>query len=282
MTYIEELKLKEKKFNSIVCMGMDPILDKIPVKNDNVYTKIFSFYEDILNEIKKQSIYPSSVKPNYAYYAQYGIDGIKVLKDLITLYKKEDITVILDVKRGDIGTTAAAYAKEAYDFFEADAVTLAPYMGFDSIEPFTKNYPEKGAYILCKTSNKSSGDIQDIIVDGEPLFLKTAEKIIEWYSPGIGAVTGATYPEELDKITSKFKNAKKDIPLLIPGIGSQGGDLEKVLEVLLKNSDITIQRINSSSGINFAYLKENSNDYAGAAVRALKKLNNEINKIIKK
>lgn len=280
MNYIAKLKESAQKYDSIICMGLDPVIEKIPVKTDNIYDKIYNFYSDILNEILKKKIYPSAVKPNYAYYAQYGLDGIKALKDLIDLYKKEGFLVILDVKRGDIGTTAAAYANESFSFFNADAVTLAPYMGLDSIKPFLDNYPDKGYYVLCKTSNKSSVDFQNLEIENEPLYMKVAEKIVQWYKPGIGAVTGATFPEELESILKTFEDSNKEVPLLLPGIGAQGGDLKAVISLLQKHSNILIQRINSSSGINYAYIKQNNDNYAEAAVNAIKELNDNISDVM--
>ncbi len=278
MNFVEKLKTSAKNFNSILCMGLDPVIEKIPIKNEKIYDKIVIFYTEILNQILKKKIYPASVKPNYAFYAQYGFDGIKALKTIIQIYKAEGFDIILDVKRGDIGTTAAAYAKEAFEFFTADAVTLAPYMGYDSIKPFVDNYPEKGYYVLCKTSNKSSSDFQNLIVDNERLYLKVAEKLIAWNKNGLGAVVGATYPVELEEISKKFyvSSNKKEIPLLLPGVGSQGGDLEKIINILKNYSNINIQRINSSSGINYAYLKTQKSNFAKEAVLAIELLNNQI------
>ncbi len=261
-------------------MGMDPILEEIPITKKSVQKTIFFFYENILNEILRKNIHPACVKPNYAFYAQYGFDGLKALKELIDLYKSEGFQVILDAKRGDIGKTAEAYAYEAFDFFGADAVTLAPYIGYDSIEPFMTKYPNKGYYVLCKTSNKSSGDLQDILYEGKPLFLKTAELITEWYKPGIGAVAGATYPEELEKILKVFNSKQKDIPLLIPGIGTQGGNLETVVKILRDTSEVSLHRINASSSINYAYKKFTAMNFAEAAVEEIKLLNDQINSII--
>ncbi|HOO70584.1 MAG TPA: orotidine-5'-phosphate decarboxylase [Spirochaetota bacterium] len=278
MNYIETLKTAAKKFNSIVCMGLDPVIEDIPLqgKPGGIIEK---FYLDILNEIIQKKIYPGAVKPNYAFYAQYGLQGIEALMSIISIYSREGIPVILDVKRGDIGKTAEAYAIEAFDFFKADAVTLSPYMGYDSISPFMKRKPDGGFYILTKTSNKSSGDIQDIVAGEKPLFMHTAEKIIQWYSPGIGSVVGATYPEQLAEVSSLFNNSGKEIPLLIPGVGSQGGDLQSVVDELKKSPDIMIHRINSSSALNYAYKKNTDVNYAAAAVQALHDLNNQINRL---
>jgi orotidine-5'-phosphate decarboxylase len=277
MNYIEKLKQSSKKFNSIVSMGLDPVMEDIPVKAGSNKEKIISFYESILNKIIQQNIFPASVKPNYAFYAQYGIEGIEALYSVIELYKSQDIPVILDAKRGDIAKTALAYAKECFDFFKADAVTLAPYMGYDSISPFTDNYPDKGFYVLNKTSNKSSRDFQDILINGKPLYMHVSKKIVEWNKPGLGAVVGATYPDELKAISDKFIESKLEIPLLIPGIGSQGGDLKATINILKNYPDISIHRINSSSEINYAY-KKIKMPFSDAAAEALKQLNDAISK----
>lgn len=262
-----------------MCMGMDPVIDDIPLSGDTK-SVIVAFYEEILNKILQKKTYPSAVKPNYAFYAQYGMEGIEALQIIITLYKNEGFPVILDVKRGDIDKTAAAYAREAFDFFKADAVTISPYMGLDSLQPFINLYPDKGYYVLTKTSNKSSIDIQDLTVNNEPLYMHVAKKIIEWYHPGIGSVVGATYPEQLSNLTLLFCHSGREIPLLIPGIGSQGGSIEDVIGALKQCGDISIHRINSSSGINFAYKKHADLHYAEAAVKALKELNDKIASLV--
>ncbi|HOW81224.1 MAG TPA: orotidine-5'-phosphate decarboxylase [Spirochaetota bacterium] len=278
MNYLNQLTTSAEKFKSIVCMGLDPVIEDIPVRAP-AGEAITIFYQEILNKMVQSGEYPSAVKPNYAFYAQYGIEGILALEKIITLFKAQGIPVILDVKRGDIGKTAEAYAAEAFDFFKADAVTLSPYMGYDSISPFMKRKPDGGFYILTKTSNKSSGDLQDIEAGGRPLFLHTARKIIEWYGPGIGSVVGATYPQQLAAVSEIFINSGKDVPLLIPGVGSQGGDLEAVMSELKKFPDIRIHRINSSSAINYAYKKMQGTPYPEASVKALRELNDQINEL---
>ncbi len=275
MNFVDLLKISYKKFNSIICLGLDPVIDDIPLSG-NPRTVIVTYYEEILNKIIQKKIYPSAVKPNYAFYAQYGINGIEALETIISIYKKEGFPIILDVKRGDIYNTARAYAREAFDFFHADAVTLSPYMGYDSIQPFTENYPLKGCYILTKTSNKSSSDFQDIRIDQDPLYIHVARKIIDWYYPGIGSVVGATFPEQLSDIMQIFINSGKEIPLLIPGVGAQGGSIESVVNILLRQKDFTYHRINSSSIINYAHKKYKNLHYADAAASALKELNDII------
>ncbi|HQO38991.1 MAG TPA: orotidine-5'-phosphate decarboxylase [Spirochaetota bacterium] len=279
MNYIELLKYAAKKFSSIVCMGLDPVIEDIPEKKGTPGEIIYKFYENILNSLVKKKTFPGAVKPNYAFYAQYGIDGIVALEKVIRIYQETGIPVILDYKRGDIGKTAQAYAKEAFDFFRADAVTLSPYLGYDSIEPYIKNYPDKGYYVLTKTSNKSSGEIQDVKTGDREFFLYIAEKLVEWYHPGIGSVAGATYPEQLEKISKIFLTSGKEIPYLIPGVGTQGGSISDVMAVLNRYPDKTIHRINSSSSLNYAYKTFTNMNYGDAAVWALRDMNLEIENI---
>lgn len=278
MNWCESLTYYSKKYKSIVCMGLDPVLEDIPIKKESPRNTIVAFYEGILNKCLQMHIYPACVKPNYAFYAQYGIEGIQALRDVIAVFRDEGFPVILDVKRGDIGKTATAYAKEAFEFFNADAVTLSPYLGLDSIKPFTGNYPDKGHYVLVKTSNKSSREIQDIAVNNEPLYLIITKKIIEWYAPGIGAVVGATFPKQLQDIITVFEESGKDIPLLIPGIGTQGGDTEAITNILNGSKNKSLHRVNASSSINYAYKESQyqSMHYDEAAVEALKILNDTL------
>lgn len=278
MNYCESLRYYASKYHSIVCLGLDPVLEDIPVVKDSIQATIYSFYEDILNRCLQLSVYPACVKPNYAFYAQYGFEGLFALQDVIALFKSQGLPVILDVKRGDIGKTAHAYAKESFDFFKADAVTLSPYLGYDSIKPFTSNYPIKGCYVLVKTSNQSSSEFQDIAINGDHLYGVVAKKIIEWDAPGIGAVVGATYPQQLNEIINIFDSSGKDIPLLVPGVGTQGGDLEAVKAILDNSKNRALHRVNASSSINYAYKdKEYSMmNFSHASVEALKKLNADL------
>jgi len=277
MNYIDMLKTSADKSGSIVCMGLDPVIEDIPETDGTPGERIYIFYENILNKLIQKKIFPGAVKPNYAFYAQYGLDGITSLERIIRIYKSAEIPVILDYKRGDIGKTAKAYAKEAFDFFDADSVTLSPYLGYDSIEPYIKDYPAKGYYILTKTSNSSSGEIQDIKANDKEIFINVAELIVKWYHPGIGSVAGATYPEQLEKISDIFINSGKEIPFLIPGIGAQGGSIEEVIKVIRRSSDIGIHRINASSSLNYAYKTFKNLKYDDASVEALKQMNEEIN-----
>ncbi|MBU0758360.1 MAG: orotidine-5'-phosphate decarboxylase [Nanoarchaeota archaeon] len=280
MNYIESLRAKSKEHNSIVCMGMDPVLEKIPLKGAP-HEVILKFYMDILAEMEKTGIKPAIVKPNIAFYEQYGVECLVTLKKLMKAYQEAGIPVILDAKRGDIGKTSKAYAKALFEYYEADSITIAPYMGFDSVGPFIDHCENsKGVYVLVRTSNKGAVDLQNLEVDGIPMYMKTAEKLLEWAKPGTGAVIGATYPEELKEISKYFVKSGKEIPMLIPGVGAQGGSAAEVVKMLKESgNELSIHRINSSSGINFAYIKKGTDHYAKAAVEALKELNEEIGEI---
>ncbi len=277
MSYIDDLRERAKDVKSIVCMGMDPVIEKIPIDGDTRLV-IEEFYLGILKEMEKRDSYPAVVKPNIAYFEQYGFSGLSALKTIISQYKSSGIPTLLDAKRGDIGKTSIAYAKSVFEFWSSDSVTIAPYMGADSVGPFIDWCQKgKGVYILCRTSNKGATDLQDLEVDGVPVYMKLAESIIKWHRPGVGAVVGATYLEELEGISKFFVNSKKDVPLLIPGVGSQGGSAREVVEALYKTgNDIHIHRINSSSGINYAFVEKDTSDYAKAAVDAMETLNEEI------
>lgn len=276
MGFTERLRKTALERKSIVCMGIDPRLEKIPVKGETE-ERITKFYSDIIDGLVSEGKGASALKPNYAYFAQYGFEGLRALKKIIEK-GKEHFPVILDAKRGDIGKSSRAYAKEIFLFWNADATTISPYMGYDSVEPFLSHCPDgKGVYILCRTSNKGSRDFQETGKD-EKLFMKVAKKIVEWHTDGLGAVVGATNTEELNEIATAFNSSNKPIPLLIPGVGAQGGSASEVASTLSKiNKDnLPIHRINSSSGINYAYEKEKTDDYAGAAIMEIRRLDREI------
>jgi orotidine-5'-phosphate decarboxylase len=280
MNFIDKLRETAEDAGSIVCMGLDPVLEKIPLKGpkEDVIAK---FYTEILDAAVSEDVRPGMVKPNIAFYEQYGFEGLRALKKIIDAYRSVGILVLLDCKRADIGKTSAAYARAVFEFWKADAVTTAPYMGSDSVGPFTEYCSKgKGVYTLCRTSNKGAADFQNLKSGGKPLYMKTAQKIVEWHRPGIGAVVGATYPKELEKISEFFVFSGKSIPLLIPGVGAQGGSAGGVARAL-KNTgnELKIHRINSSSGINYAYKRFDTDDFAGAAVKAIRELNREIGKV---
>ncbi|MFH1588463.1 MAG: orotidine-5'-phosphate decarboxylase [Candidatus Diapherotrites archaeon] len=285
MNYAELLKEKAIEFNSIVCFGMDPVLEKIPIKGKDAEENITTFYFRIMDSWKTEGIYPSIVKPNYAFYAQHGFQGLRALKKVIEKAKEMKIMVLLDVKRGDIGKTNSAYAKEAFNFWKADAMTASPFLGTDSVKPLLEAVKGKslGVYLLNRTSNAGANDFQSLECNGKPVYMHLSEKISEWSNEAkgnLGAVVGATSMQELKEISGFFASKGKEIPLLIPGVGTQGGNAGEVVQALKEaRSNLLIHRINSSSALNYAYLEYNTNDFVEASLKALKKLNKEIGPI---
>lgn len=288
--WVDKLRAEAEKAGSIVCFGIDPETE--PGKETIPQgVGIRTFYFQILNEMKRQGVRVGAVKPNIAFFEGLGEhDPLHGLEDLCAIRddcQRDRLLMILDGKRGDIGKTAARYAHAAFNLWLADATTVSPYMGSDSIKPFTAYCaPEKGGkgvYVLCRTSNPSAGEVQDFISHDHTMVYEGVAELIatDWFKLGIGAVVGATHMRELGDIAREFKESGKDIPLLIPGVGAQGGSAAEVADVLRRvGYDLRICRINSSSGIAEAWKKEGrSEDYAGAAVRAIEQLNKEIGPI---
>ncbi len=282
MNYSELLREKAKESGSIVCMGADPVLERIPIKNGSVEEKITNFYKQIIDAAIAEGAVPGAIKPNYAFYAQYGFEGLRALKNVCRHVKEKGIPLILDAKRGDIGKTNAAYAREVFDFWEADCVTLSPFLGQDSVAPFVQWCEEKGKgiYLLNRTSNKGAAEIQNLECDGKLFYSIISEKIVKWgtnANGNVGAVVGATSIEEFERIVGFFVQSKASVPLLIPGVGAQGGSAADVTAAMRKAGyELQLARINSSSGINYAYEKQETDDFAGAAAKAIKQLNKEI------
>ncbi len=276
--YLRKLEESAKENNSILCMGIDPILEKIPIKEKDIEKKIVKFYSSILNAVrasKKARI--AAVKPNYAFFAQYGFPGLRALKKIIEIFKKHHI-VLLDAKRADIGNTSMAYAKEMFDFWKVDSVTVNTYLGYDSLEPFFEYCKKgRGVYVLVRTSNNGGADFQNLIIGNEPLYMKVAKSIVQWNIQGVGAVIGAPSIEEFKELANFFNKQKLRVPFLIPGIGKQGGSAAEITKILKENKkNILLHRISASSSINYAYEQTNTRDYADAAVKAIKQLNEEI------
>ncbi|OGH24869.1 MAG: orotidine 5'-phosphate decarboxylase [Candidatus Levybacteria bacterium RIFCSPLOWO2_01_FULL_39_24] len=247
MTFKQKLANIIRKNNSLLCIGLDPDLDKIPKHILKKKNPIFEFNKKIIDET---SDLVCCYKTQFAFYASHGIPGIKALIRTIKYIhlKHPSIPVILDAKRGDIGSTATQYAKEVFDVYLADAVTVNPFLGFDSLKPFLER-KDKGIIILARTSNPGAGDFQDLIINKKPLYIKVAEKVTVWNEiyKNCLMVVGATWPEQLRKV----RKIAPEMFFLIPGIGAQGGDLEKTLQVgLTKNKSGLI--ISSSREIIFS------------------------------
>jgi orotidine-5'-phosphate decarboxylase len=263
----------------MVCLGLDPVVEKIPVPEHSIEKKITVFFEKILDSCASENALPNVVKPNYAFFAQYGFDGLHALEKTIAKAHSMGLPVILDAKRNDIGKTAEAYARECFDFWKVDAVTVNPFLGSDSVEPFLKWCREKGKgiFALNRTSNPGASDFQTKKMDsGKLLFHSVSEKIVEWgkqANGNVGAVVGATSPLELDAISGFFCQQSIPVPLLIPGVGTQGGSAEETVSVLKKNRyPLETVVINSSSGVLYAHEKQAGIPFEEAALKELKKL----------
>lgn len=268
MNFKEKLEKIGSKNNSLLCVGLDIDAEKMPkhlfkINND----PYFKFNKSIIDATKDLVC---AYKINMAFYEALGLKGYKLLQKTIK-YAPSDIIVILDGKRNDIGNTAKKYAKSLFEELGADAATITPYLGKDGIMPFL-NYKDKCSFILCRTSNPSAVDFQDLKVEAKPLFEYVANKIKQWNTnDNCGAVVGATYPDELKTIRSILGD---NIPLLIPGVGSQGADVEKTVKYGT-NSKGKMAIINSSRSIIYA---GNDKDYAEKIRKAAISLRDEINK----
>ena len=248
MNFFEKYLLLAEKNNSRLCVGIDPDPSRIPPG--------VTMREFLLSVVESTSDLVCSYKPNIAFFEREGTEGIALLNKLITIIPRE-IPVVLDAKRGDIGHTGEAYATAIFDRMNADAVTVNPYLGKDSVSPFF-NRPEKGVFVLCKTSNPGSSDFQDLLVgeSNQPLFLHVARQAQGWNINGnIGLVVGATYPEE----AALLRSEGVELPFLIPGVGAQSGDLEAVISSSSdRNGGGFI--INSSRGILYAWEEGKAGD----------------------
>jgi len=255
-------KLREtvERNNSLLCVGLDPDSERMPPG-----VTISQFNRAI---IEATSDLVCAYKPNLAFYEAHGLEGLRALEETIAAVP-EDIPIIGDAKRGDIGNTARQYAHALFDSFGFDAATLSPYLGFDSLEPFIA-YPKKVTFVLCRTSNPSARDFQDLMVAGQPLYERVAFKALEWNVHGnIGLVVGATYPQELARI----RQLCPDMCLLIPGVGTQGGEIEGVVRFGTDKSGANAV-INASRAVLYA---SSGGDFAEAARRAATKLRDGIN-----
>ena len=262
MKFINKLLAASRANNSLLCVGLDPDPDKLPVKD------VLDFNRSI---IEATSDLVCAYKPNLAFYEAIGASGMSTLKKTVACIPRH-IHVIGDAKRGDIGNTAVAYARALFDYIKFDAVTLNPYLGLDSIEPFL-NYAQRGVFILCRTSNRSAVDFQDIVDNfGMKLYESVALRAQEWNTRGnIGLVVGATYPDELKAIRKMCPN----MPLLIPGIGAQGGDLELTVK---NGTDAHGEKAVIVAARQVLYASRGA-DYAEAARAAATELRDSINAV---
>ena len=218
MKFVAQLDAAVAKNNSLLCVGLDPDLSRLPQKFLSTDDPIFLFNRSIIDATKN---HVCAYKPNSAFYEMNGISGLTALIKTIEYIRGLGLPVILDAKRGDIGNSSSAYASSAFEVFQADAVTVSPYMGRDSVQPFL-DYKDKGVFVLCLTSNPGYKDFEVLGCD-EPLYQTVARRVKAWNTnDNCGLVVGATKPAEIKTI----RGIVGDLPLLIPGVGAQGGDLE--------------------------------------------------------
>lgn len=259
MTFIDTLRTATTQNQSMLCVGLDPEPSRFPAHLKGDATKIYDFCAAIVDATADLVC---SFKPQIAYFAAYRAED--QLERLMEHMRRTapKVPVILDAKRGDIGSTAQQYAKEAFERYGADAVTLSPFMGFDSIEPYLA-YHGKGAFLLCRTSNPGGDDLQNqrlASIEGQPLVYEHIAKLAQgpWNLNGqLGLVVGATYPQEIERVRS----IAPTLPLLIPGVGAQGGDAVATVRAGLRSDGPII--VNSSRAVLYA----SSGDDFGAAAR---------------
>jgi len=273
MSFIAALRQRWSDAGTLVCVGLDPEPAKFPARFAGDDDAVFSFCRDIVDATAP---FACAFKPQIAHFAALGAED--ALRRLVAHVHAAHpgIPVILDSKRGDIGSTAAHYASEAFDRYAADAVTVNPYLGRDSVQPFLDR-ADRGVVVLCRTSNPGAGDLQDLVVsgngrDGRPLYQHVAEKIArEWNGNGNCAlVVGATWPEQLREVRAIVG----EMPFLVPGVGAQGGDVQAVVENA-KTADGTGLVVSSSRAILYA---SNGDDFAEAAASEARTLRDAINR----
>ena len=263
MTFLEQLQSAERQNGSLLCVGLDPEPSKFPAGMKGDASKIYDFCAQIVDATADLAI---AFKPQIAYFAAHRAED--QLEKLMAHMRRSapHVPVILDAKRGDIGSTAEQYAKEAFERYDADAVTLSPFMGFDSLQPYLK-YHGKGAFLLCRTSNPGGDDLQNqrlASVEGQPLLFEHIAKLAQgpWNLNGqLGLVVGATYPAEIERVRSLAPT----LPLLIPGVGAQGGDAEATIKAGYRQSNgVTTGAVVVSSSRAILYASSDG-DFAQAA-----------------
>ncbi len=271
MNFITKLQHAWEKNDTLLCVGLDPNWEKLPPHLKDNPDAVFEFCKQIIDATHDLVC---AYKPQIAYFA--GLSAEDQLQRVCDYIRKNypEIPIILDSKRGDIGSTAEMYAHEAFARFQADAVTVNPYMGHDSAQPFL-NYEDKGVVLLCRTSNPGAGDIQDLDVDGAPLYERVASMISNsWNNAGnCCIVVGATWPKQMERLRA----ITGDMPFLVPGVGAQGGDVKSLVEAG-QTADGTGLMINSSRAVIFAGNDEKFADAARAVAIETRDLINRFRK----
>jgi orotidine-5'-phosphate decarboxylase len=274
MTFLDLLRGAERQNRSLLCVGLDPDPARFPAKLKGDASRIFDFCAAIVDATADTAI---AFKPQIAYFAAHRAED--QLERLMEHMRRTapHVPTILDAKRGDIGSTAQQYAIEAFERYGADAVTLSPFMGFDSVQPYLR-YHGKGAFLLCRTSNPGGDDLQNqrlASLEGQPLLYEHVARLAQgpWNLNGqLGLVVGATYPAEIERVRA----IAPTLPLLIPGVGAQGGDAVATVRAGLRTQGDTTTGpiiVNSSRAILYA---SDGDDFAAAARRAALKTRDEL------
>lgn len=255
-SYFDRLAARSRAINSLVCVGLDPDFKRHKVGEIAAYNRAV---------IEATAPYAACYKPNIAFYEQYGLDGLRALEATLSAIPS-GIPVIGDVKRGDIGNTAEAYARAMFEGWGFDAVTVSGYQGLDTVAPFLA-YEGKGVYVLCRTSNESSREFQELhLENGRQLFEEMALVATSW-SPNVGLVVGATAPAELARVRSLVPGAS----FLIPGVGAQGGKPDEVIAAAGYRPGLMV--VSATRSIMYA---SSGADFAEAAGRAACQLRDEL------
>jgi orotidine-5'-phosphate decarboxylase len=271
MTFLQKLASAEKNNNSLLCVGLDPDLAKLPKLFQDQTDALLNFNTAIV-DVTADLV--CGFKVNIAFYEALGADGINQLAKTCVYIREKypELPILLDAKRADIGNTNNGYADLAFKYLQADAITLQPYLGGEALQPFF-DHAEKGMIILCRTSNDGAAEFQDLKVEGRPLYEHVAEAVATKWNANNNCllVVGATYPEEMKTIR---KIVGPDIIFLVPGVGAQGGDVAALMQAGLgpnKNELV----INSSRAVLYASSGE---DFAEAARKEALRTRDEINK----
>ncbi len=272
MSYRDRLEYSAREAGSLLCLGIDPVVEWLPVELRRYggpadVDAVLTLVEVALDAFDEARIRPAAFKPNIGYFTANDrplddgaarFAGSEALAATLRLLRRRmpDVPVILDAKRGDIARSSANYAEEAFRAWRADAVTVSPWMGDDSVEPFLRaaETASRGVYLLARTSNPGSARFQNLLIDGSPLYRIVADAVTEWanHHPSAGVVLGATAPEELEASLRALR--ARPIPVLIPGVGRQGGSAPEVLRIIRDTGyPPHMVRINASSGALFPW-----------------------------
>ena len=262
VTFVDRLRERAHRLGGGLCVGIDPVLAEIPGHLERSAAGVRTYCLELVEAVGP---YVCAIKPNAAFFEALGADGWGVLEEVVAAGKRRAL-VVMDGKRGDIGHTAEAYAEAVFDRMGADACTVNGYLGRDAVQPFLDR-PERLAFVLCRTSNPGAGDLQDLVLAdaATPLYLEVARQVAQWSGASqwttAGLVAGATWPTEL----SRIRHVAPDLPLLIPGIGAQGGDLKAAVAAAVGRQGTGQYLINVSRAVCRA---SSGRDFAEAAEQA--------------